>query len=168
MLFLLCAAGLHAHGTMPPEMISMRDAETSASSDSTGHILFEGVEVKGDIYSFYKILEKRKCKLTSRLRDANQYAMRGFVAGNECDFLISYTRNTRTVYRIMVRPKHVSVPAYLDSLKVRYGEPYDFEDETYKWMLPTGMVMFKTPDGYDPTLVIIDAIGFKAYKEEEN
>ena len=28
------------------------------------------------------------------------------------------------------------------------------------------MVMFKVPEGYDPTLLIIDALGFAAYQDE--
>lgn len=157
---------------MLPFTISAQDASPEAADTTakpaTEHILFEGVEVKGDIYTFYRELEHHGFKLIKRLADTEQYAMRGKIAGNTCDFLISYSHETRTVYRIMARPKRVNIPAYLDSLKVRYGEPYDFEDETYKWMTPNGMVMFKTPDDYDPTLLILDALGVKAYKEEED
>lgn len=140
-------------------------ADTAAAQP---HILFEGVPVQGDIYEFYKVLERRGFKLLKRISGSDQYAMKGTVAGNTCEMLISYSHQTRTVYRIMARPKHVNTVAYLDSLKVRYGEPYDVDGDTYKWMLPNGMVMFKAPDSYDPTLVVLDALGVKAYREEED
>ena len=153
---------INAQGEVRPE------AADTAAQPATEHILFEGIEVKGDIYTFYRELQKHGFKLIKRMADTEQYAMNGKIAGAACDFLISYSHESRTVYRIMARPKRVNIPAYLDSLKVRYGEPYDYEDETYKWMLPNGMVMFKAPDAYDPTLVILDALGVKAYKEEED
>lgn len=159
--FLLLPMAMHAQENTQPVVA---DSAELASE----HILFEGIEVKGDIYDFFKELERHGFKLIKRMADTGQYAMRGTIAGNTCDFLISYSHSSKTVYRIMARPKRVNISAYLDSLKVRYGEPYDYEDETYKWMLPNGMVMFKTPEGYDPTLLILDALGVKAYREEED
>ena len=35
-------------------------------------------------------------------------------------------------------------------------------------MLPNGAVMLFTPDGYDPTLVVMDAEGVAAFKEEND
>ncbi len=163
LLLLLCPLSLCAQ---EPTAAAADTAVALPPAATTPHIQFEGIELKGDIYEFSKVLTKRRFKLVRRLSDTQQYAMHGNVAGNACDFLISYTQNTRTVYRIMARPKRVNVNAYLDSLKVRYGEPAVFEDETYKWMLPNGVVYFKTPENYDPTLVIIDAAGFAALKDE--
>ena len=157
---------------LPMAMCAQEEAQPAVADTTeqafTEHILFEGIEVKGDIYTFQHELEHHGFKLIKRMADAEQFAMRGTIAGCTCDFVISYSHETRTVYRIMARPKRVNIPAYLDSLKVRYGEPYDYEDETYKWLLPNGMVMFKTPASYDPTLLLLDALGVKAYKEEED
>ena len=157
----LCLAIGAAVGVVAATLSSTQDDEEA------GHIKFIGVEVKGDIYEFSKILTKNGCKVTKRMGDSDQYAMRGTVYGaDNCDFLVSYTRNTLTVFRIMARQKHIDVNDYLHKLELIYGSYTDLADDTYKWVLPTGMVMFKVPEGYDPTLLIIDALGFAAYQDE--
>ena len=139
-----------------------------AQKDSTAvtHILFEGIEVKGDIYEFSQVLQKRGFTLKKRLGDEQQFIFQGPVCGHSSYVQVSYSKHSRTVYRVMVQPKHVSQNDYLDSLQVRYGEIYDETERGYQWMLPTGAVMFFTPEGYDPTLVIMDAEGVAAFKEE--
>ncbi len=139
-----------------------------AQTDSTAvtHITFEGVEVKGDIYEFSDILQKRGFVLKKRLGNEQQFIFQGAVCGHNSYVQVSYTKHSRTVYRIMVQPKHVSPNDYLDSLQVRYGNIFDETERGYQWMLPTGAVMFFTPDGYDPTLVIMDAEGVATFKDE--
>ena len=140
----------------------------SAQPDSTAvtHILFEGIEVKGDIYEFSDILQKRGFALKKRLGNELQFIFQGSVCGHNSYVQVSYTKHSRTVYRVLVQPKHISQNDYLDSLRVRYGEESDITERGYQWMLPTGAVMFFTPDGYDPTLVVMDATGVAAFKEE--
>ncbi|MBQ6432836.1 MAG: hypothetical protein IJJ94_02640 [Bacteroidaceae bacterium] len=140
----------------------------AAQATSTEHILFEGIEVKGDIYEFAAVMQKRGFTLSKRLGNEKAYIFKGTVCGQSCYVQASYTKHTRTVYRLMVQPKHVDLNSYLDSLNVRYGQVFDETERGYQWMLPNGAVMFITPEGYDPTLVVMDAIGVAAYKDEEN
>ncbi len=143
-------------------------ADTVASVATTEHILFEGLEVKGDIYDFSAAIQKRGFTLSKRLGNENAYIFKGTVCGQSCYVQASYTKHSRTVYRLMVQPKHVDLNSYLDSLRVRYGQVFDETERGYQWMLPNGAVMFFTPEGYDPTLVVMDAIGVAAYKEEDD
>ncbi len=152
-------------------LLLLSAATLNAQSDSAAitkptHILFEGLEVKGDIYEFSEVLQKHGFVLKKRLGNESQFIFQGTVCGHSSYVQVSYTKHTRTVYRIMVQPKHVSQNDYLDSLQVRYGEVFDETERGYQWMLPTGAVMFFTPDGYDPTLVVMDAEGVAAFKDE--
>ena len=140
--------------------------DTASTKAATEHILFEGIEVKGDIYEFAAVMQKNRFTLSKRLGNEYAYIFKGTVCGQSCYVQASYSKHSRTVYRIMVQPKNVDLNAYLDSLRVRYGEPYDETERGYEWMLTNGAVMFFTPEGYDPTLVIMDAIGVAAFKEE--
>ncbi len=141
-------------------------AQQTDSLSAPGHILFEGVEVKGDIYEFSEALQKRGFTLKKRFGNEQQFIFQGAVCGHSSYVQVSYTKHTRTVFRVLVQPKHISQTDYLDSLQVRYGEVFDTTERGYQWMLPAGAVMFFTPDGYDPTLVIMDAEGVAAYKDE--
>ena len=141
-------------------------ADTTSTAATTEHILFEGIEVKGDIYEFSKTLQKRGFTLSKRLGNENAFIFKGTVCGNSCYVQVSYTKHSRTVYRLMAQPKHIDQNVYLDSLCARYGEVFDETERGYQWMLPNGAVMFFTPAGYDSTLIVMDAIGVAAYKEE--
>lgn len=143
-------------------------ADTTAAATTTEHILFEGIEVKGDIYEFSNAMQKNGFTLSKRLGNENSYIFKGTVCGQSCYVQASYTKHTRTVYRLMVQPKHVDLNIYLDSLQARYGEVFDETERGYQWMLPNGAVMFITPDGYDPTLVVMDAIGVATFKDEND
>ena len=138
------------------------------AKDSVAHILLEGIEVKGDIYQFSEAMKGHGYKLEKRVGDSNFYVFKGMVAGTSCYLQVDYSKSTRTVYRIMAQPKHVAITDYVDSLKVRYGEVFDTTPRGYQWQLPTGAVMLMTPDGADPTLVIVDAEGFVTFKDERD
>ena len=142
--------------------------DTTSAPAFTEHILFEGIEVKGDIYDFSAVMQKRGFTLAKRVGNESMYIFKGTVCGQPCYLQASYTKHTRTVYRILVQPKHVDLNVYLDSLRARYGETYDETERGYQWQLPNGGVMFITPEGYDPTLVVMDALGVAAYKEEND
>jgi len=142
-------------------------ADTTAAPAYTEHILFEGIEVKGDIYEFSDVMQKHGFKLAKRVGNENMFIFKGTVCGQSCYIQASYTKHSRTVYRVLAQPKHVDLNVYLDSLRARYGETLDETDRGYQWQLPNGGVMFVTPEGYDPTLVVMDALGVVAYKEEE-
>ena len=141
---------------------------SAADTATVTHVLFEGIEVKGDIYEFSNVLQKHGFKLEKRLGNDLSYIFKGTVCGHSSYVQVSYTKRTRTVWRVIVEPKHVSLNDYVDSLQVRYGEATDETERGYQWMLPTGAVMLFTPSGYDPKLVIMDGIGAEAYKDENN
>lgn len=132
------------------------------------HVMLEDVTVRGDIYQFADTLKSHGFHLDKRLRDVDSFLFHGTIAGTTCYFQVSYTPTSRTVYRIMAQPKNVSINAYVDSLSVRYGPVFDSKPGSYQWMTPGGAVMLMTPDGMDPTLVIIDAQGYATFKEERD
>jgi hypothetical protein len=132
------------------------------------HLLFEGVEMKGDIYDFSKILQKQGFK--QQQRDLNQlfFVFKGNVLGHPEQFKVNFSKKTKTVWRILVQPHNVPLDELVDSLKARYGEPYEALVTSYKWMISTGFIQLMVPEGYDPTLVFIDGLGATAFKEEDN
>lgn len=142
--------------------------EASQPENALTHILFEGVEVKGDIYEFSKALQSKGYKLQRRDANARNYVFKGNVCGSSTQFQVSFTRHSKTVYRIMAQLKNIPLDVILDTLNARYGEPYDITTRGYQWQLPNGGVMLGTPDGYDPTLVVMDGLGVAAFKEEDN
>ena len=147
-------------------------AQDEQAADSTTaaptHVMFEGVEMKGDIYDFTKALEHAGFSLTKRKGDSNYYIFKGNVCGNNCYFKVAYSKTTRTVYSITAEPKRVETTAFVDSLCQRYGEPFDTDNSKYQWQLPTGGVLLKVTDGADPILVVMDAEGVIAFKEENH
>ncbi len=163
-LFACCTLCLTAQSTATDTLA----VDSMPTALLTPHILFEGVELKGDIYDFSAAMQKRGFSLSKRLGNDNAYIFQGTVCGHTCYTQVSYTRHSRTVYKIMVQPKHVDLNVYLDSICARYGQVYDQTERGYQWMLPNGAVMLFTPDGYDPTLVVMDAEGVAAFKEEND
>ena len=143
-------------------------AATAPEQQEEVHITMEDVTIQGDIYQFSDTLKHHGFHLDKRLRDFDAFLFHGTIAGTTCYFQVCYTPITRTVYRIMAQPRHVDINAYVDSLTVRYGELYDSKPGSYQWMTPGGAVMLMTPNGMDPTLVIIDAVGYATFKEERD
>lgn len=161
LLFLLMLLGA-------PVVLSAQEAtpQDSVQQALPEHILFEGVEMKGDIYDFSKALQKRGFKLEERDGNSRNYIFRGDVCGRPTQFMVSFTRKTKTVYRIMAQLKNAPITDILAALNAAYGEPFDINNRGYQWQVPGGGVMLGTPEGYDPTLVVMDAAGVAAYKEE--
>jgi hypothetical protein len=135
---------------------------------TTQHLTFEGIEMKGDIYDFAKILQKEGFK--QKQRDLNQlfFVFKGNVLGRPELFKVSFSKKTKTIWRIMTQPHNVPLDELVDSLTARYGEPYESIATSYKWMLPTGFIQMEAREGYDPNIVFIDAAGANAFKEENN
>ena len=144
------------------------DSTASEATPADVHIAFEDMTLQGDIYQFADTLKHHGFHLDKRMRDVDSFLFHGTIAGTSCYFQVSYTPTSRTVYRIMAQPKHVNINAYVDSLSVRYGELFDSKPGSYQWMTPGGAVLLMTPDGMDPTLVIIDAQGYATFKEERD
>jgi len=131
------------------------------------HLLFEGTEMKGDIYAFSKALQKLGYK--QKQRDLNQhfFVFQGNVLGHSELFRVNFSKKTKTVWRIMAQPHNVPFDVLVDSLKARYGEPYEAYATSCKWQLPVGFILLEAHEGYDPNLVLMDAAGVTAYKEED-
>lgn len=144
------------------------DGQVSDMEAQPQHILFEGIEVKGDIYEFSKVLQHNGYKMISRDNNIREYVFKGTVCGISQKFKVSFSKKSKTVYRIMLQPQNVPLDEYVEKLCERYGNEYDTISRRLQWMLPTGAVMLATPDGYDPTLVIMDALGVEKYKDEDN
>ncbi len=135
---------------------------------SNVHLTFENIEMKGDIYDFAKVLKGQGYKV--KQRDLNQlfFVFKGNVFGKPEEFKVSFSKKSKTVWRIMVQPHNFPIDALVDSLNANYGEPYESLDNSYKWMLSSGFIQLMVPDGYDPTMVFIDSSGAMAYKDEDN
>jgi hypothetical protein len=147
---------------------AQNDRQITEDEDPPQHILFEGIEVKGDIYEFSKVLQHNGYKLLSRDNNQREFVFKGTVCGLSQKFKVSFTKKTKTVYRIMLQPQNVPLEEYVSKLCERYGPTYDTISRGLQWTLPTGAVMLATPDGYDPTLVIMDAQGVERFKDEDN
>ena len=159
LLFCCLATG----GIEARQLVPQTQEETAPA-----HILFEGIELKGDIFEYSKEMQQHGYKLERRDNNARDYYFKGNVCGVSTRFKVSFTRHSKTVYRVMAQPKNLPLDVLLDTLNARYGEPADFTDQRYFWQLPTGAVMLSTPVGYDPTLVFMDAVGVAAFKDEDS
>lgn len=144
------------------------DGQVSDTEAQPQHILFEGIEVKGDIYEFSKVLQHNGYKMISRDNNIREYVFKGTVCGISQKFKVSFSKKSKTVYRIMLQPQNVPLDEYVEKLCERYGNEYDTISRGLQWTLPTGAVMLATPEGYDPTLVIMDAAGVERFKDEDN
>ena len=144
------------------------DRQVSEDDVPPQHILFEGIELKGDIYEFSKVLQRNGYKMVSRDNNAREYVFKGTVCGLSQKFKVSFSKKSKTVFRIMLQPQNVPLDEYIALLCERYGKDYDTISRGLQWTLPTGAVMLATPEGYDPTLVIMDAQGVERYKDEDN
>ena len=151
---------------LPTTLWAQTDRGADLASEQP-HILFEGLEVKGDIYEFTKVLQHNGFKLVSRDNNLREYIFKGAVCGLSQKFKVSFTKRTKTVFRIMLQPQNVPLDTYIQELCTRYGAEYDTNSRGLQWTLPTGAVMLATPNGYDPTLVIMDAQGVERYKFED-
>ena len=149
-------------------MLVLGSQAVNAQDESAKHLLFEGVEMKGDIYDFSKVLQKQGYK--QRQRDLNQlfFVFKGNLLGHPEQFRVNFSKKTKTVWRIMAQPHNVPLDELVDSLTARYGEPYEAISTSFKWQLPVGFILLEAHEGYDPNLVFMDAAGVAAFKEEDN
>ena len=65
-----------------------------------------------------------------------------------------------------VTPKNVDQTALLDSLVAHYGEPLEIENG-YRWNREGGVVLFYTPQGYDPVIFYIDEEASEVFRKEK-
>ncbi|MBO4906800.1 MAG: hypothetical protein J5486_07190 [Bacteroidaceae bacterium] len=142
-------------------------AQEEAAAEAPQHMLFEGLEMKGDIYDFADSLRHRGYSLEKRMGNQQYFLFKGLVAGRSCYFQVSYTKKSRTVWRIVAQVSHAEIVSFVDSVSVRYGEVFDNNERGYQWMSPAGSAMFMTPEQGDPSLIIVDADGYLRYKDED-
>lgn len=150
-----------------PLSVQAQDSTAVAQPQAAQHMLFEGLEMKGDIYEFSDSLRHRGYKLEKRMGNQQYFLFHGMIAGRSCYFQVSYTKKTRTVWRIIAQVSHAETVSFVDSVSVRYGEVYDSNERGYQWMQPSGSAMFMIPEQGDPSLIIVDADGYLLYREED-
>ena len=138
------------------------------AQEPVSHLLFEGVEMKGDIYEFSKVLQKQGFK--QKQRDLNQlfFVFKGDLLGHPELIKVNFSKKTKTIWRIMAQPHNVPLDELVDSLTARYGEPYEAVGTSYKWQLPVGFILMEAREGYDPNIIFMDAAGVAAFKDEDN
>ena len=130
------------------------------------HIEFKNIPLNGEILDFTEKMREGGLKLQKKMTDDFYYIYKGTFVGNSAYVRVDYTPKSHTVYRIQVTPKHVDIPTYVDSLTTHYGKDYVQNPKGYQWSCEHGGVYFFTPEGKDPTLVIMDAVGIQKLKEE--
>lgn len=140
--------------------------QAQTDNDSiTQHLDFMGVSMEGNIDDFTQRMQPR-FRFKKRVRGENQVIFEGSMFGYNVFARASYTRKTRTVYRMLITPKNINQIAWVDSLTARYGMPV----ETRQGLLfqrPGGMILYYTPEGYDTALIYLDAKGNEAFTEEK-
>ena len=135
---------------------------------ATPHVTFSGIEVKGDIFEFADSLKQHGFSLQKRIGRDWMYIFKGNVYGANCYFQVSYTKNTRSVYRIIAETNRIDVASYIETLVGIYGPNYQVNPNSYQWMVPGGAVMLMVPEGRDPKLVIVDEQGYMLFKDEQD
>ncbi len=141
-------------------------ATMRAQTDSIPqHLSFFGIPIEGNITNFTTAMQPRY-KLQKKKGDEQYYIYKGSVCGHEMYLKAEYSRKSRTVYRITVTPQFIDQNAFLDSLRVHYGEPDD-TDKGYRWSSAEGEIFLYTRQGYDPVLIYLDREGVAAYQKEK-
>ena len=129
------------------------------------HLKFQGVPIEGNINQFTDNMQPRY-KLKKKQGGEQRYIYEGPVYGYNCYLEASYSRKSRTVYKVMVTPKSINQSAWLDSLSTHYGEPIE-TDRGLLWAPDGGKILFYTPEGYDPVLIYLDSQGLQRFSEEK-
>lgn len=134
-------------------------------SETVPNLLFQGVPMEGTIDQFTERLKPRY-QLKRKMGGDHNFIFHGPVFGHDTYFQASYTRKSRTIYKVLVTPKNINEVAWLDSLVAHYGAPED-TPKGWLWQRPEGMILFYTPEGYDCALIYLDAKGNALFKEEK-
>lgn len=129
------------------------------------HLQFQGVSMEGTIDDFTERLKPR-FQLKRKMGSDRQWIYYGFIFGKETYFQVDYTKKSRTVYRVTIMPKHIDEQTWIDSLNYAYGASVDTEMGIL-WKRPEGTILFRTLEGYDPALILLDKVGQSVLKEEK-
>ena len=126
-------------------------ADTVASVATTEHILFEGLEVKGDIYDFSAAIQKRGFTLSKRLGNENAYIFKGtvwnrFRAETELDYpslyhfrhkLVGYEIICNQIRQVLVADKELTAKhdAYYVSEKYKDHSDYHLMTQDFLYSI---------------------------------
>ena len=128
------------------------------------HLDFMGFPMGSSIADF-TVQIRQRYPMQRKVGGDQYYIYMGPIFGHNTYFKAEYTKKTKTVYKITVTPKNVDQTALLDSLVAHYGEPLEIENG-YRWNREGGVVLFYTPQGYDPVLFYIDEEGTAVFRSE--
>lgn len=132
---------------------------------SAQHLDFMGYEMGINIDDFTKQMRQR-FPLQKKVGGERYFIYNGTIYGHNVYFKADFTRKSRLVYRVTVTPKHIDQNALVDSLVVHYGEGEEMQGG-YRWVQPGGFVFLYMPEGYDPTLIYLDAQAAAVLKQED-
>lgn len=143
-----------------------QSTESEAGGNATPqHLLFQGIPIGGNIDTFTENLKPRY-KLKKKVGGDHYFIYEGPVFGCNTYLQASFSRKSRTVYKVVITPKNINQMAWVDSLSVHYGEPVD-TDRGLLWQRPEGMVLFYAPEGYDCALFFLDQEGNDVFVKEK-
>ena len=129
------------------------------------HLDFMGYPMGVCITDFAKNVRQRY-SLERRVGGDDYYIFKGPIYGHNLFFKADYSHKSRTVYRVTVTPQHIDLNAFVDSITVHHGTAEEVKGG-YKWQKPEGSIFLYTPEGYDPTLIFLDAEAAKTCLEEK-
>ena len=130
------------------------------------HLRFMGISIEGNITQFTDSMKPRY-KLQKRVPDQRMNIYKGYVNGYGVYLQASYSRKSRTVYKVEVHPKNIGEDSWLDSLQTHYGEFQVLDDTKIFWEQPGGKIVWYQPEGYDPTLFFLDNAGLTKFNDEK-
>lgn len=131
------------------------------------HIHFSGIPLAGKIIDFTEEMRKKGFNLQKKMVDEDYYIFRGKYNGTTSYMRVNYTPKSNTVYSVIVTPQRIDMNMYLDSLIANWGAEYTASNVGYQWKANGGVVIFVTPEGKDPILIINDLEGSSLYKKEK-
>lgn len=134
-------------------------------AEPTKHLDFLGISIEGEIDDFTQRMQPR-FRLKKRVPRENYNIYEGTVFGHTTLVQANYTRKSRSVYRVLVTPKHINEVAWQDSLAAHYGEPVETPQGSL-YQHPSGIILYYSPQGYDSALIYLDNQGNAIFKEEK-
>ncbi len=162
----LCLFGLLSC-TMQAQLSDEARARLEDEAGIKKHLDFFGISIEGNIDDVTDRMQKSgQWKLKRKQGSQNQYIFEGPLFGYNAYVQVAYTRKTRTVFRMTVTPQTNNLLVWQDSLTHRMGKGVLTEQGTL-WQRPEGMILYYTPEGYDTTLIFLDAQGNAVFKEEK-
>lgn len=137
----------------------------SVSETVPEHLCFQDIPIAGSIDEFTELMKPRY-QLKKKIGGDQYFIFYGSLFGYDTYLQVSYTRKSRTVYKVMATPKSINQQAWIDSLTALYGDPI-YTDRGWVWQRPEGMIVYYTPEGYDSALIYLDYAGQEVFRKEK-